>query len=98
LPWARALQEVKRGRIDALIPAMYTEERSQYLVYPEKSLIDFYDNVLLKRTGDEFQFSSVSHIPQDKIIAKVRSMSLGDEFDKEEVKFIIYCFFTEICG
>jgi len=81
LPWARALQEVKIGRIDALIPAIFNKERSQYLAYPEQSLIEFLGNVLLKRKGDPFKFKSIDQISRKKVIVRVRSMSLRSEFD-----------------
>jgi len=83
IPWARALEEVKNSRYDALMPTMYTKERAGYLVYPKDELINFFDNVMLKRVEDKFKFTAIENIPDDKVIAKVRSVSLGAEFDRK---------------
>jgi len=83
IPWARALEEVKNSRYDALMPTMYTKERAEYLVYPEHELISFFDNVMLKRVEDDFEFTGIEKIPDNKVIAKVRSVSLGSEFDRK---------------
>ncbi|WP_028862996.1 substrate-binding periplasmic protein [Psychromonas aquimarina] len=36
LPWKRCLQETFQGKYDAIVSASYTEERAEYLYYPEK--------------------------------------------------------------
>lgn len=89
MPWARAIKEVKHNRIDAIMPALYSDERAKYLVYPKKNLFVFGNNVLLKRSNDAFKFDKISTIGKDIIIGKVRSSSLGQEFDQAEQSGII---------
>lgn len=92
MPWARALNEVKHNRIDAIMPTLYSDERAGYLVYPKKNLFVFGSDVLLKRSNDTFQFDNFSTIGKDKIIGKVRSTSLGIEFDQAEQSGLITIF------
>ena len=40
LPWARAMQETRAGRIDAIFPVFRTAERDSYLAFPEEVLMD----------------------------------------------------------
>jgi polar amino acid transport system substrate-binding protein len=40
LPWARAMQEARAGRIDAIYPVFRTPERDSYLAFPEEVLMD----------------------------------------------------------
>ena len=60
MPWARALNEVKHNRLDAIMPALYSEERAEYLVYPKKSLFVFGNDVLIKRSNDTFEFGQTT--------------------------------------
>ena len=84
MPWARALVEVKNNRIDAIMPALYNDERAQYLVYPQKNLFTFGHNVLIKRSSDTSEFNGFLTIGKDKLIGKVRASILGSEFDQAE--------------
>jgi len=84
MPWARALAEVKKNRIDAIMPALYNDERAQYLVYPQKNLFTFGHNVFIKRASDPFVFEDFLAIGKDKLIGKVRASILGTEFDQAE--------------
>lgn len=92
MPWARALNEVKHNRIDAIMPALYSDERAGYLVYPQKNLFVFGNDVLIKRSSDVFEFENISTIGKDKIIGKVRSTSFGKTFDQAEQSGVITVF------
>jgi ABC-type amino acid transport substrate-binding protein len=78
LPWARALEEVKNNRIDAIMPAVYTKQRTEFLSYPNKPMIHFFSDILVKKKSDTF-ISFEDAKKQNKLIAKVRSKALrGD--------------------
>lgn len=83
MPWARALHEVKIGRVNALMPAIYTDERAQFLYYPKLPLFDS-QRVLVKRVNDPIAFNDVKQIGKDKTIVKIRSMSMGRNLDFAE--------------
>lgn len=83
MPWARALKEVKNGRFDALMPAVYTSERTKYLSFPQFPLINFYGSEIFKRSNDDFVFQKVSLIDKSKVIVKVRSTMLETKVEQE---------------
>lgn len=81
-PWARALKEVKKNRIDALMPTNLTKQRQQFLAYPKKPLLSFANNVLAQKKQNSFvDFESASL--NNKIIAKVRSTFIGDALNEQ---------------
>jgi len=80
MPWARAMHEVKVGRIDALMPAFYTKERAEIFVYPKLPLAES-STVFLKRAQDDIVIDDITQLGEDKLIVKVRSMSMGQVFD-----------------
>lgn len=82
LPWARALEEVKNNRINALMPTMYTEQRAEYLSYPTEPLVYFLDDVLVQRKTSSF-VSFKQAVANKKIIAKVRSTTLTENLKYE---------------
>lgn len=84
MPWARALEEVKNNRISALMPTMYTEERSTYLSYPKEPLVYFQADVLVQKKSSSFS-NFKDAVENKKIIAKIRSTSLSDNL-KQEIK------------
>ena len=86
LPWGRAMLEVKSGNSDAIMPALYTEERAKSLVFPKQKLISFYGSVLIKNIDDDFEFESFDVITKKKSIAKVRAVLLGENFDQAILK------------
>ncbi len=83
LPWSRALLEVKKGNIDALMPTIYTKERAEYIVYSPEPLVVF-NTVLLKRKTDNFIIEDITKVGNDLVIAKIRAMSMGKVFDDAE--------------
>jgi|GEM_PF-1533115 len=83
MPWPRGLHEVKVGRIDALMPTIYTDERAQFLFYPKSPLLAFH-TVLLKRANEPLIVDDITKLGTDKTIVKIRSMSMGKVFDQAE--------------
>lgn len=86
LPWGRAMLEVKSGNSDAIMPALYTEERAKSLVFPKQQLVNFNGSVLIKRISDEYQFTSFDEIKTTKSIAKVRAVMMGEPFETAKKK------------
>lgn len=83
MPWSRAMHEVKMGNINALMPTIYTDERAQFLMYPRLPLIEF-NTVLLKRTQDNIVIDDLTLLGTEKVIVKIRGMSMGKAFDEAE--------------
>jgi len=83
MPWARAMHEVKVNRIDALMPALYTDERAELFVYPKLSLTES-STVFLKRSQDDIVIGDITQLGTEKLIVKVRGMSMGKAFDDAE--------------
>ena len=88
MPWPRAMHEVSAGNIDALMPTLYSDDRALLLVYPKLPIIEF-NTVLLKRTQDNIIVDDITQLGTDKIIVKVRSMSMGKVFDAAEQSGLI---------
>jgi ABC-type amino acid transport substrate-binding protein len=60
MPWARALKAVEQGKFNALMPTVYTLERSLFLSFPKYPLINFFGSAIFKRADDDF-FIKVFH-------------------------------------
>jgi len=80
MPWARAIEEVKHSRIDALLPTALLKKRTSFLAFPEQPFIYFNNDVIVKRKGDPFKFGMKKQ--PARVIGKVRSMSVNPYFDK----------------
>jgi ABC-type amino acid transport substrate-binding protein len=83
MPWARAVHEVKMGRFDAIMPAIKTPAREQYLTFPEKPVVQFLDDGLVK--------SKTQLVQKNKyVIGKLRSSPTSDhvlaKFDQHGIK------------
>ncbi len=79
MPWARALEEVKHARVDLILDAWWSQERSELFIYSRPYMngpIKF-----IKRKGDPFEFDDLSSL-QGKSIGLVRNYAYGDEFLK----------------
>lgn len=92
MPWGRAINEVKKGSIDAILPTLWTKERTEYLVYPAQPFFAFRESVIVKRVEDDFEFTSLTGIGSNKIIGKMRSTLVDDEFDhlQKQSKLTVY--------
>lgn len=81
MTWARALAQVKHNEHDALMPTIKTPERENYLTFPKIALINFKSSVLIQRETEQSPYDSLESLITGKIIAKARSMSLGEQMD-----------------
>jgi len=81
MPWGRALSEVKANRLDAVMPALWSDERAKFLVYPKRAFYALKNSVLIKRADDDFTFKGFDSIGKQKIIGKERLVLLDPEFD-----------------
>ncbi|OKY27752.1 ABC transporter substrate-binding protein [Thalassotalea sp. PP2-459] len=81
MPWGRALQQVKSGKVDALMPALFTEERANYLTFPKAPLVVFSGSVILQHRQDTREIASWDDI-KDAQIVKVRSMNHGENVEQ----------------
>jgi ABC-type amino acid transport substrate-binding protein len=81
MPWGRAINEVKKGSIDAIMPTLWSKERAQFLVYPALPFYRFSPSVIIKRLEDDFEFTQLKQISPEKIIGKTRLVLVDDEFD-----------------
>ena len=54
MPWARALESLKSGRIDILSGAFKTPERQEFAYY--SSVADYSPNILFLRSGEEVKW------------------------------------------
>ncbi|MDO6428864.1 transporter substrate-binding domain-containing protein [Thalassotalea sp. 1_MG-2023] len=81
MPWGRALQQVKSGTFDALMPTLFTEERSSYLTFPKVPLVVFSGSVILQHRQDTREIASWDDIKKAQIV-KVRSMNLGENVEQ----------------
>ncbi|MFW7526459.1 transporter substrate-binding domain-containing protein [Vibrio ostreicida] len=77
IPWTRALNEVKDGRIDVLIGTWYTDERATYLNYSDPYLENSLKFIKLK--GDGFEFNGIDSL-SGKTVGMIRNYGYGDAF------------------
>ncbi|WP_286232601.1 substrate-binding periplasmic protein [Thalassotalea sediminis] len=77
MPWGRAVQQAKSGNSDAIMPALYTNERAAFFAYPSEPLVIFSGSVVLQHRQDTRKIDSWHDI-HDSQIVKVRSMNLGE--------------------
>jgi ABC-type amino acid transport substrate-binding protein len=82
MPWGRAINEVRKGSIDAIMPTLWSKERAEFLVYPELPFYRFSASVIIKRLEDDFIFTQLSQISPQKIIGKTRLVLVDNEFDR----------------
>lgn len=77
MPWTRALNEVKTGKVDVLVATWYTNERTSYLKYSDPYL----ENSLkfIKRKGDGYEYNGFDSL-SGKTVGIIRNYGYGDEF------------------
>ncbi|NVD08585.1 transporter substrate-binding domain-containing protein [Vibrio sp. JPW-9-11-11] len=77
MPWTRALNEVKDGRVDLLVATWFTTERTSFLKYSAPYL----ENSLkfIKRQGDSFEYKGMESLT-GKTVGIIRNYGYGDEF------------------
>ncbi|WP_428633562.1 substrate-binding periplasmic protein [Sedimenticola sp.] len=81
MPWNRALNEVKNGKLDLLPGAWYTDERSNYLIYSDpyvQNSIKF-----IKKKNDPFEYDGLKSLSGKKV-GIVSGYGYGDDFSKAD--------------
>ena len=79
VPWARAIDGVKKASYDVLVGTWWTDERTKFLSYSDPYLenrIKF-----IKRTGDDFEYSDMASLDGKKV-GIIRGYGYGDNFLK----------------
>jgi polar amino acid transport system substrate-binding protein len=77
MPWARAIEETKKARIDLILDAWWSKERSRHFMYSRPYIngpVKF-----IKRKADPFRFTDLSSL-KGKSIVLVRNYAYGDDF------------------
>lgn len=77
IPWARAVNEVKKGKIDILPDTWYTGERSNFLMFSKpyaSNQVKF-----IKKTGTPFEYEGMESLTGKKI-GIILKYGYGDEF------------------
>ncbi|GHW08648.1 amino acid ABC transporter, periplasmic amino acid-binding protein, putative [Vibrio cholerae] len=77
MPWSRALNDVKEGKIDILPATWFTQERTAYLTYSDNYLTN--QVKFIKKAGDNFEFAGLASLDGKKV-GIVRGYGYGDEF------------------
>lgn len=77
MPWARALDEVKNGRVDLLPATWYTKERTAFLRYSTP----YIENELsfIKLVGNPFEYDGLASL-QGKNVGIVRGYGYNSDF------------------
>ncbi len=77
LPWARAEDGVKKGKIDILPPTWMTEKRKAYFLFSEPYAVN--QIKFIKHVDDPFEYEGMESLT-GKRIGTVRGYAYGDEF------------------
>ena len=78
-PWARALKQMKQGKVDGLFPTTKTEARSKYF-YFSKNATNSYSTCFYTKAKTEFKFLGISSL-KGKKVGVIRDFSYGNKFD-----------------
>ncbi len=78
VPWARALQEIRDGQADAIFSLAYTDERNEFLIYPDHP-INTMQTVLFVKKENPLEVSRL-HDLDGLRISVVRDNFYGEEF------------------
>lgn len=81
--WSRAQEEVKRGRIDMLLPPYKTSERISFYNFSTEPFMQD-ETVVFVKKGMEFKFDSFNDLIKFPGVAIIND-SFGSEFDKFEI-------------
>jgi polar amino acid transport system substrate-binding protein len=81
--WARAQEEVKKGRIDILLPAYKTQERLPFYNYATDPFIQD-ETVVFVKKNQEFKFDNFQDLLKFPGVALIND-SFGSDFDNFEI-------------
>ncbi|MBF0449396.1 MAG: transporter substrate-binding domain-containing protein [Candidatus Magnetomorum sp.] len=77
-PWARAMDELKKGKIDIILNTWMTEERKAFLLYSDPYTAN--EIKFIKLIDNTFEFSGLASLT-GKIIGTIRDYGYGSEFN-----------------
>ncbi len=95
LPWARAMEEVKQARVDLILDAWWSQERSENFMFSRPYIngpVKF-----IKRKGMNFQYENLSSL-NGKSLALVRDYAYGDELlrSKNYTRYEVHSFMQAV--
>ena len=79
-PWKRMLNFGKEGKVDAVMPLFKTEEREDFLIFPEMGLIEE-TNRFFTHTSNNIKYSGKLSDVINLRIGVIDKFSYGQEFD-----------------
>ena len=79
-PWKRMLNYGKEGKVDAVMPLFKTDEREQFLFFPETDLIEE-DNSFFTSRSNPIKYSGNLADVIDRTVSVIDKYSYGKEFD-----------------
>ncbi|MCP4346861.1 MAG: transporter substrate-binding domain-containing protein [Desulfobacterales bacterium] len=79
VPWKRALESAKNGRMTGILTALYKEERTKFLYYT-KETVHIQKNIVMIRKGSNIKINGFDDLKNRKV-GVVRGFSYGSEFD-----------------
>ncbi|MCX4027546.1 transporter substrate-binding domain-containing protein [Endozoicomonas sp. SM1973] len=86
-PWVRAIEEVKKQKVDLLFPAGWTKDRSEYLLYSKRS-INKVDFLIYVNQTSSIQWNGLQGLKKLRI-GLMRGWSYGEQWaDLNNVKKI----------
>lgn len=91
LPWARAIEQVKNGDIDAIAVIFYTDQRAEFLQFTDP-YIDVPTAVFVSK-GNEFNYRAIADL-QGKTGLVMRGDSISAEFESYRHKLTL----SEVAG
>lgn len=81
VPWARAMYELKRGKVDLLFPAGRNAERLKYMDYSEEP-VNVVNFLVYTRRSTEIGWSGLTSL-KGKTVGAVRGWNFGDAWKAE---------------
>ncbi|MDC0255517.1 transporter substrate-binding domain-containing protein [Bacteriovoracales bacterium] len=78
-PWARALKQMKQGKVDGLFPTTKTVARSKFF-YFSKNATNSYSTCFYTKAKTQFKFLGLSSL-KGKTVGVIRGFSYGNKFD-----------------
>lgn len=79
-PWKRMLNYGKEGKVDAVMPLFRTDEREQFLNFPETGLIDEANNFFTSNANPISYSGKLADVTNHKV-GVIDNYSYGEEFD-----------------
>jgi len=76
-PWARAMKDLKAGKIDIIVNTWMTEERKAFLMYSDHYTVNEVKFIKLK--NDNFEYNGMKSLT-GKNVGIIRGYGYGDEF------------------